>query len=164
MSRTFIRLTDKNNENRASLLSQLHTVLSLRYGREIDSHSHFMLNNDLISTFVINDQMIGLISHQNPSQNPAELIELLIDQGCTIILFTSVSFEDFQDKIDHEISRRGFQILRSAPFWSSTFEFDYLEQTEVENIIDLLEILTEDVKPKILPLRSIENKNISYKF
>jgi len=147
MSHTFVRLTDKNNENRAALVSQLHTALSLRYGRDRDDHSDFMLHNDLLATFTINMQRVGLISHQNPSQDPSELIDILIQRECTVIVFTSVSFQDVLHQIDHAVSEKGFRIIHSAPFWSSTFEFGYLEQVEVENIIDLLEILTEDIVP-----------------
>ncbi|MBI3133443.1 MAG: hypothetical protein HYZ14_02100 [Bacteroidetes bacterium] len=147
MSKTFVRLTDKNNENRAALVSQLHTALSLRYGRDRDDHSEYVLHNDLLAMFTINGQKVGLISHQNPSQDPRELIDALMQRDCNVIVFTSISFQDVQKQIDKSIAKKGFRIIRSAPFWSSTFEFGYLEQVEVENIIDLLEILTEDNAP-----------------
>jgi hypothetical protein len=164
MSKTFVRLTDKNNENRATLVSQLHTALSLRYGRDRDDHSDFMLHNDLLATFTINMQRVGLISHQNPSQDSSELIDILIHRGCTVIVFTSVSFQDVQNEIDNAVSKKGFRIIRSAPFWSSTFEFGYLEQVEVENIIDLLEILTEDVTPvRMSQAAAASTPGLSYK-
>jgi hypothetical protein len=163
MSKTFVRLTDKNNENRATLVSQLHTALSLRYGRDRDDHSDFMLHNDLLATFTINMQRVGLISHQNPSQDPSELIDILIHRGCEVIVFTSVSFQDIQNEIDAAVSQKGYRIIRSAPFWSSTFEFGYLEQVEVENIIDLLEILTEDIVPVQLNQVETSNSTLSYK-
>ena len=164
MSKTFVRLTDKNNENRATLVSQLHTALSLRYGRDRDDHSDFMLHNDLLATFTINMRRVGLISHQNPSQDPTELIDMLVQRECDIIVFTSVSFQDTQQEIDRNVSKQGYRIIRSAPFWSSTFEFGYLEQVEVENIIDLLEILTEDITPVHIPhSQTAQNAGLSYK-
>lgn len=164
MSKTFVRLTDKNNENRATLVSQLHTALSLRYGRDRDDHSDYMLHNDLLATFTINLQKVGLISHQNPTQDPSELIDILIQRGCAVIVFTSVSFQDAQHEIDLEVAQKGYQIIRSAPFWSSTFEFGYLEQVEVENIIDLLEILTEDISPRVVsPKQSAPDMEVSFK-
>ena len=144
MVNTIVRLTGKNNENRSALLSQLHTALSLRFGREPDRLSNYILHNDLISTFRVNGCLVGLISHQNPSQDPIELLHELISTKCNIIVFTSVDLLGAAERLNSVALENNYRIIDSAPFWSGTFGFDYLAQIELENLIDLIELLTEN--------------------
>lgn len=154
MTKTFIRLSGRNNENRASLISQLHTALTLKYGREKDELCDYILLNDLISTFKINNEKIGLISHQNPSQEPNELIEKLILQSCTVILFTSINTNPKRDEFNSILRHYNFRTINLTPFWSQAESFDYLTQIEVENIIELIETLTESLTNDELPDKS----------
>lgn len=143
MSKTFIKLSNKNSENRGSIISQVHTALSLSYTRQKDTHCEYVLQNDLISIFKINDELVGLISHQNPSQNWAELVEKLIGESCKIILFTTVNTELTNVDFDSVLRRYNYKTINLEPFWSQAIEFDYLAQIEVENIIELVETLTD---------------------
>ena len=143
MSKTFIKLSSKNSENKGSIISQVHTALSLTYGRQKDEHCDHVLQNDLISIFKINNELVGLISHQNPSQNWSELVEKLISQTCKIILFTTVNKELTNVDFDSVLRRYNYKTINLEPFWSQAIEFDYLAQIEVENIIELVETLTD---------------------
>ena len=143
MSKTFIKLSSKNSENKGSIISQVHTALSLTYGRQKDEHCEHVLQNDLISIFKINNELVGLISHQNPSQNWSELVEKLISQTCKIILFTTVNKELTNVDFDSVLRRYNYKTINLEPFWSQAIEFDYLAQIEVENIIELVETLTD---------------------
>ena len=143
MTNTFIRLSGKNSENRATIISQVHTKLSLTYGREQDIHCNYVLHNDLIATFSVNGVRVGLVSHQNPSQQVEELIDQLIQRSCRIIIFTSVNSSSADDNLSTLLSQKNFKTINLLPFWSQAMEFDYLAQVEVENIVELVEMLTD---------------------
>jgi hypothetical protein len=155
MSNTFIRLSGKHTGNRASIISQVHTSLTLTYGRDKDMLCNYVLHNDLISTFNVNGERVGLISHQNPSQEVIELVEQLIQNSCTIILFTSVNSELSHEQLNSMLRQRNYKTINLLPFWSGAMEFDYLAQVEVENIIELLEMLTEKKPVSALPEKGL---------
>src|SRR5687768_13094104 len=110
MTNTFIRLSGKNTENRASVISQVHTALSLAYRRDPDTLSTYILHNDLISTFSINGERVGLVSHQNPSQDYVELVDQLIQRSCRIILSTSVDPELSDDHLNSILRQHNYKI------------------------------------------------------
>jgi hypothetical protein len=143
MTNTFIRLSGKNIKNRASIITQVHTSLSLAYEKEKDMLCSYILHNDLISVFDVNGERVGLVSHQNPSQEVIELVEQLIQKSCSVILFTSVNSELSNEHLNSMLRQHNYKIINLLPFWSGAMEFDYLAQVEVENIIELVEMLTE---------------------
>lgn len=128
-------------------MSQVHTSLSITYGREKDTHCNYILHNDLIATFRINGERVGLISHQNPSQEVTELVDQLVQLSCKIILFTSVNSECTSEAFNSMLRQNNYKTINLLPFWSQAMEFDYLAQIEVEKVIELVEMLTDsDVK------------------
>ena len=131
-------LDDKISPDQSTIIPGI-----LRYFEESSddqiSHQIIEKGENLSVVLTSGEHKIGLLSHESKLTTALELLKQLQNEGCNVMICTSLFKTNLHDSIAHLVSRSKFKSIYLKSFWSASLKVNQLQAYELDKLIDLIQ-------------------------
>jgi hypothetical protein len=106
------------------------------------------IQTDLVYVIEADGLSIGLMSHENEEQRPADLIRFLEEENCQLIFCSSAFNKDLNKAIADLVVNKKYQSIYLKSAFSSLLKVDQLLNYEVSKLLEIIKISIEYASSK----------------
>lgn len=143
MKPTIYFLDDKNGSGKPRLINGLIKELMKEPKQNDVIFFPNDLMNDVLCVMEIGGTKIGMMSHENPSQSPSNLLNFFSDKGCTAIFCTSIQPASLNKAVSNLVAGGMVQSVYLKSIWSPNFEVEGLLEYEISKLIEIISVHTD---------------------
>ena len=97
----------------------------------------------LMAYITIDPTNIGIVSHENIHQSPRDLLSLLTDKKCDVIICTSIDRKTIDRSISSYIMQGLYQSNYLQSIWSPVIPVNLLLDYEISKLIEIINLHVE---------------------
>ena len=143
MKPTIYYLDDKTGKGQPKVIRGLSTLL-FRYSEELGIKIRPVdILGDLLMVIEHPKLNIGLVSHENVDQSPADLVRFLEEERCAVIFSSSINRNHMDKAIARLISKGKYQSVYLKSAFSSIIEVGQLTEHEIQKLFDMVSMILE---------------------
>jgi len=143
MKPTIYFLDDQIGKGRAQVIRALTNRLILEATNLNLIVRPLDIQTDLVYVIESEGLNIGLMSHENPEQRPADLIRFLHEEDCQLIFCSSNWNKELNKAIADLVVNKKFQSIYLKSAFSSLLQVEQLLAYEVSKLVEIIRISIE---------------------
>ncbi|MFT5821355.1 MAG: hypothetical protein ACI8ZM_002607 [Crocinitomix sp.] len=139
MKKAIVIIQSENGEHKSSIIRTLSQILIGLNGNTVINVGELGLSENITSIVEIDQLKIGIASQNNLADDSLDMLSLLSNKGCDVILGVIKKDPKNFEEIENYGKNNGFSIISLKSNWSEKLEVNYLTEEQVALILKEIE-------------------------
>jgi hypothetical protein len=139
LKKAIVIIQSENGVHKSSIIRTISQILIGLNEKTIVNVGELGLSENITSVVEIDNLKIGIASQNNSSDDSLEMVKLLHDKGCDIILGVIQKDPKNFEQIEDFGKTNEFQVISLRSNWSEKLEVNYLTEEQINVILKAIE-------------------------